>query len=309
MMSSSPLMVGLGEVLWDLLPSGRVLGGAPTNFAYVAALLGNRGIVASRVGNDSLGAEACQVMEGLGLDTSYIQYDDRHTTGTASVSLDEDGQPAFSIAQPVAWDFLDWNSEWKVLSTQANVICFGSLAWRSVTSAQTIELFLQNTAPSAIRICDANLREPFYTPDTLRRVLGHANILKINDQELTLISSLFGAPIDSEISMARHLLREFCLDLICVTKGARGSLLASRSETVIHPGFPVTVSDAVGAGDAFTACVAHYYLRGRPLQEISDLANRFASWIATQVGATPQITSSKLMELSLITDEEATRGS
>lgn len=308
-MSSSPLMVGLGEVLWDLLPSGRVLGGAPTNFAYIAALLGNRGIVSSRVGHDALGREACQVMEGLGLDTSYIQYDDQYETGTASVSLDGDGQPAFTIAQPVAWDFLEWNPEWKALSTQANVICFGSLAWRSATSAQTIELFLQNTAPNAIRICDANLREPFYNSDTLRRALGHANILKINDQELTLISSLFGVPINDQISMAKHLLREFRLDLICVTKGARGSLLVSRSESVIHPGFPVTVSDAVGAGDAFTACVAHYYSRGRPLQEISDLANRFASWIATQVGATPQITSSQLLELSLTAGKEAARES
>ena len=302
-------MVGLGEVLWDFLPSSKALGGAPTNFAYITALLGNRGIVASRLGNDPLGIEACRTMENLGLDTSYIQYDDRHGTGTASVSVDDRGQPAFKIAQPVAWDFLDWTHEWKSLSSHADVICFGSLAWRSTTSAQTIELFLQNTMPNAIRICDANLREPFYTPDTLRRAFGHANILKINDQELALVSSLFGAPAENELAMAGHLLRQFGLKLICITKGAHGSLLVSPSQTIVHPGFPVTVSDAVGAGDAFTACVAHYFVRHRSLEEISELANRFAAWVATQVGATPQITSSKLLELSSLTDQEMASGS
>lgn len=299
-------MVGLGEVLWDFLPSRKVLGGAPTNFAYISALLGNRGIVASRVGDDPLGEEACRVMEDLGLDTSYLQHDPKHQTGTASVSLDERGQPAFTIAQPAAWDFLEWTPEWNSLATQADVICFGSLAWRSASSAQTIESFLQNTSASAIRICDANLRDPFYTPTTLLNAFGYANILKVNDQELTLVSPLFGGPSEDEVSMATHLLREFGLDLICVTKGAHGSLLVSPSQTVSHPGFPVAVSDAIGAGDAFTACVAHYHVQRRPLQEIGELANRFASWIATQIGATPQISSADLKELSSITREETT---
>ena len=130
-MTKPALMVGLGEVLWDILPSGKVLGGAPANFAYMTNVLGDEGIVASRIGNDELGREACRVMQSLGLNTAYVQRDNEHETGTAAVSIDPAGQPNFTIKELAAWDFLQWTAEWEDLSSRADVICFGSLAQRS----------------------------------------------------------------------------------------------------------------------------------------------------------------------------------
>lgn len=296
-MSKSPLMVGLGEVLWDLLPSRKVLGGAPANFAYMATLLGDRGIVASRVGNDELGREAYQLMNDLGVCTSYLQYDDQYETGVAGVLLDPDGQPGFTIKEQVAWDFLQWTQDWEELSSRVNVVCYGSLAQRSHVSAETIEHFLQNTPKEALRICDANLRNPFYDTDTLRRSFHFADILKLNEQELFQVSSSLGFGSGDETELARRLFREFDLEMICVTKGARGSLLISDHTVIKHAGINVDVADAVGAGDAFTACVAHYYMQGRPLEEISESANRLAAWVATQVGATPVVSGAQLAKI------------
>lgn len=158
-MSSPARMIGLGEVLWDLLPSGKVLGGAPANFAYMAHVLGDQGIVASRVGGDDLGREACGIMQQLGLGTSYVQRDDEHETGTASIAIDPGGQPIFRIKEPAAWDFLEWTAAWEELSASADAVCFGSLAQRSPTSAKTIARFLANTTTKTLRICDVNLRQ------------------------------------------------------------------------------------------------------------------------------------------------------
>src|SRR5690349_19652318 len=177
-MTAPAIMIGLGEVLWDLLPSGKVLGGAPANFAYMASVLGDRGIVASRVGNDDLGREACRVMQELGLSTAHLQHDERHPTGTATVSIDAAGQPNFTIKNPVAWDFLEWSTQWEDLAARADVVCFGSLAQRSEKSAATIERFLKSTPRKTLRICDVNLRESFYSQAVLRRSLQYADIVK-----------------------------------------------------------------------------------------------------------------------------------
>ena len=291
------LMIGLGEVLWDILPTGRVLGGAPANFAYMTNVLGDQGIVASSVGNDELGREACQLLQKLGLNTSYLQRDDLHETGIATVTIDETGQPSFTIKESVAWDFLGWTADWEELSARADVICFGSLAQRSVTSAETIDRFLRNASAKALRICDVNLRQSFYNQDVLRKSFQYADIVKLNEQELTQVSFLFKLGAGTAEAIARRLLQNCDLKLVCITRADRGSLLVSREQTVEQGGFQVKVADAVGAGDAFTACLAHHYVRGDPLQQISEAANRFASWVATQRGATPPITSSQLQEI------------
>ena len=291
------LMVGLGEVLWDILPTGRALGGAPANFAYMTNVLGDQGIVASSVGNDELGREACQHLQELGLNTSYLQRDDLHETGIANVTIDGTGQPNFTIKESVAWDFLEWTAGWEELSARADVICFGSLAQRSLTSADTIDRFLQDAHPKTIRIFDVNLRQSFYNTDVLRKSFEYADIIKLNEHELIQVSSLFELGTGTAEFLAWRLLRDFDLKLVCITRADRGSLLVSRDQTVEHAGFQVTVADAVGAGDAFTACLAHHYLRGNPLQQISEAANRFASWVATQRGATPPITPDQLQKI------------
>jgi fructokinase len=291
------LMIGLGEVLWDMLPTGRVLGGAPANFAYMTNVLGDQGIVASSVGNDELGREACQLLQKLGLTTSYLQRGDLHETGIATVTIDRTGQPNFTIKESVAWDFLEWTADWEELSARADVICFGSLAQRSLTSADTIDRFLRNASAKTLRICDVNLRQSFYNEQVLRKSFQYADIVKLNDHELIQVSSLFHLSAGTAEVIARRLLQNCDLKLVCITRADRGSLLVSREQTVEHGGFQVKVADAVGAGDAFTACLAHHYVRGNPLQQISEAANRFASWVATQRGATPPITSSQLQEI------------
>lgn len=293
-MTEHPLMVGLGELLWDLLPSRKVLGGAPANFAYMSTVLGDAAAVASRVGKDELGREALQVMHGLGLGTSYVQCDDQYETGTAGVVLDTRGQPKFTIKEPAAWDFLEWSPAWEELAARADVVCFGSLAQRSAASALTVERFLHHVPKTALLICDANLREPFYSLDVLRRSFTHAQVVKVNNDELLQISVLMKMGTEDEEAIARKLMNEFDLTLVCITRGERGSLLVSDGSTVEHGGFSVKVADSVGAGDAFTACLAHYYIRGESLEEISERANRFGSWVATQVGATPLIPNAEL---------------
>lgn len=296
-MTKPAVMIGLGEVLWDLLPSGKVLGGAPANFAYMSNVLGDEGVVASRVGNDELGREASRVMQDLGLNTSCLQRDSQHETGTAAVRIDAGGQPTFTIKELVSWDFLQWTTSWEELSARADAICFGTLAQRSRNSAATIDRFLGNAPEKALRICDVNLRQSFYNKDVLRKSFQHAHLVKLNEQELLRVSFLLNLGIGSEEALAQRLLHECDLRLVCVTRGARGSLLVSEDEMVEHKGFRVKVADAVGTGDAFTACLVHHYLRGHSLGEISDAANRFAAWVATQIGATPLIPRTQLQNI------------
>lgn len=296
-------MVGLGEVLWDILPSGKVLGGAPTNFAYITSVLGNRGIVASRVGEDHLGQEACEVMQNLGLTTNYIQRDEDHETGSAEILLDSAGLPTFAIKESVAWDFLDWTSAWENLSGQADAVCYGSLAQRSLISAETIDRFLNNTRKGTLKVFDVNLRQSFYNKDILHKLFLKADIAKLTDQEIRRVASLFLSDhVDDEEELAKWLRREFGLKLVCITRGERGSLLVSKDDVAEHMGMVVDVVDTVGAGDAFTACLAHQFIRGRTLTEINEFANRFASWIATQMGAMPKIDLGQLQEILARTD-------
>jgi len=255
------------------------------------------------VGRDELGEKACRVLEGREMYSSYLQHDKLHETGTARVLFDSGDQHKFTIQESVAWDFLEWTPAWRELSTRADVVCFGPLAQRSSVSAEAIERFLLNTPAKAIRICDANLREPFYTADTLRKSFQLADVLKLNDEELLRVSLLLEIGNDGEEeALAATLLREFNLELICVTKGARGSLLVTKTRAVRHAGLKVKVADTIGAGDAFTACVAHYYVQNRPLEQISNSANRFAAWVTTQVGAAPFISSDQLESILSVDD-------
>ncbi len=295
-MTKPALMVGLGEILWDLLPSGKVLGGAPTNFAYMASVLGGLGVVASRVGKDSLGQEVYRQLEQLQLGTDYLQEDADYPTGTATVAIDSAGQPTFAIGESVAWDRLEWTSEWFKLSMQADVICFGSLAQRTSVSGGTIDSFLANARPDALKIFDVNLRQWYHSREVLDRSLQHANIVKLTDHELVSVATILSLGEGSEERLARQLLQQYQLKLVCVTRGSRGSLLLSEKEAVGHPGFAVKVVDAIGAGDAFTACLAHHFVSGQTLGSISEHANRFASWVVTQVGATPRINRRQLEE-------------
>jgi fructokinase len=297
MTAKNHVVVGLGEVLWDLLPGGKQLGGAPTNFAYITKLLGDNGVVASRVGADDLGREARQALEKLGLPAANLQLDLAHPTGTVKVQLDAAGQPKFEISENVAWDFLAWTAEWNALASEADAICFGSLAQRSPVSHKTIREFVKAARPSATRIFDVNLRQAFFCAEVLVESLKRADIMKLNDDELPRVMALLGIAHRNEESSAESLLRTFSLKLVCVTRGANGSLLVNNSGRHHHPGYPIKVADTIGAGDAFTAALVHQYLRGASLAAMNDAANRVGSWVASQIGGTPTPNATQLRDV------------
>lgn len=286
-MSAPFTVVGLGELLWDMFPQGKQLGGAPANFAYMTALLGDRGIVASRVGDDRLGQEAVWQLKSSGLDTSHIQIDSAHPTGTVLVKLDSKGQAEYNFSKDVAWDHLAWTEQWQELALSADAVCFGSLAQRSEVSRATTLKFLQSVHANAVRVFDVNLRQSFYSAEVLRMALLHANILKVNHEELPRIAELFGEKFIDEKEAACWLAEEFGVKLVCVTRGCKGSLLLCDGKKHEHPGFTVKVADTVGAGDAFTAALVHHWLRKTALDEMNLAANRLGAWVASQEGAMP----------------------
>ncbi len=279
--------VGLGELLWDIFPKGRQLGGAPSNFAYMTSLLGDEGIVASRVGEDELGEEAKRRLQHLGLNTFYIQHDPTYRTGIGQVEVDAKGQPTFKFAQPVAWDAFEWTPAWQALAQKADAVCFGSLAQRCAQSKQTIFSFMKTIRPETTRVFDVNLRQPFYSAQILADSAKQADIIKLNNDELPTVVQLLGFPFHDEESAAQWLLNTFHIKLVCITRGGKGSLLVTEYAKHEHPGIRVQVADTVGSGDAFTAALVYHYLRRDSLATMNEAANRMGSWVAGQAGATP----------------------
>ncbi len=280
-------VVGLGEVLWDILPGHTCLGGAPANFAYITTLMGDQGIVASRVGEDSRGVEALRRMEEVGLNIDLVQTDRSHPTGTVNVEVDGNGQARFQIADPVAWDFLEWTPAWQTLAQDTDAVCFGSLAQRSNESRATIRNFLRAASPQTLRVFDVNLRQHYYSQEVLAESMRLADIVKLNDEELPKVMSLAGLPHKDEKSSAQKLMDAYDLELVCVTRGGRGSLLVRGTDLSEHPGFRVSVADTVGSGDAFTAGLVHEYLHGASLTLMNEVANLVGAWVASEVGAMP----------------------
>jgi fructokinase len=280
-------VVGLGEVLWDMLPGRTCLGGAPANFAYITTLMGDQGIVASRVGGDSRGIDALRRMEELGLDIDHVQTDRQHATGTVNVEIDGRGQAQFHIADSVAWDFLEWTAEWLRLAETADAVCFGSLAQRSPASRATICQFLQATSPGTVKVFDVNLRQSHYSADTISNSMKLADIVKLNDEELPKIMNMMRLPHKDERTSARRLLADHDLTMVCITRGRLGSMLVRGNECSEHRGFSVKVADTVGSGDAFTAGLLHEYLHGASLDLMNEVANLVGAWVASEIGAMP----------------------
>jgi fructokinase len=282
------LTVGLGELLWDMFPEGKQLGGAPANFAYMTSLLGDEGIVASRVGSDALGRAAGRRLERLGVRAGHLQLDPDHPTGTVKVSVDPAGQPTFDIAESVAWDFFAWTPEWRALAERADAVCFGSLAQRCSQSRDTVRAFIRALRPGATRVFDVNLRQSFYDAETLSESAKLADIMKVNTDEIAIVAKLLRIPFIYDELRAAHWLRDILgLKLVCITRGAKGSLIVSADETSEHPGYRIHVADTVGAGDAFTAALVYHYLRHASVPTLNEAANRMGAWVSSQVGATP----------------------
>jgi fructokinase len=313
-MREAHLILGLGELLWDVLPEGPRLGGAPANFSVMAARLGNHAAILSRIGRDDLGRKAMARLDPLPVDAGALQVDPRHETGRVTVKFDE-GQPVYTIHEPAAWDFSELTDEWVRLAERADAVCFGSLAQRREESRRTIQGLVAQTSSACLRVFDVNLRAPFYSSEVIEESLELATVVKMNDAEVPVVLKLLGLEsglqaeefLDSQVSEARpgapgmregerlregagRLLDEFpTLEMVAVTRGGKGSLLVTRAEWHEHPGVPVQVADTIGAGDAFTAAMTHYMLRGADLATLNEAGNRWGGWVASQQGAMPEL--------------------
>jgi fructokinase len=300
------LILGIGELLWDLLPDGPRLGGAPANFTVMAARLGNHAAILSRIGRDELGRNAMAKLDPFPVDARNIQVDTAHETGRVTVYL-ENGQASYTIHQPAAWDFLELTDDWISLAERANAVCFGSLAQRSTVSRQTIQTLVAQTSEDCIRVFDVNLRAPFYSAEIVQESLELATVFKMNDAEVPLVLDLLGLDPPAEIAhspaylriAAERLLNEFpSLRLVAITRGGSGSLLVTQDDWNEHPGIPVTVADTIGAGDSFTAAMTHYLLRGTPLAKLNEAGNRWGAWMASQAGAMPDLPEATRAEIA-----------
>lgn len=291
---SRKLIVGIGELLWDLLHEGRQLGGAPANFTVMSARLGNHGVVASRIGADELGNAARLLLQTTPVDSTFLQTDAAYPTGSVSVTI-EDGQPEYVIHEPAAWDFLELTPEWRTLAGSTDAVCFGTLAQRSERARETIRSFVASTGESCVRVFDVNLRTPFFSASVLQDSLRLATLVKLNDAEMPQVLTLTGLSNETRtdeaalLAGARLLLAAFPLRMVCVTMGAHGSLLVTPREHHRHHGIAAKVADTVGAGDAFTAALVCYYLQGAPLAVLNEAGNRWGSWVASQPGAMPPL--------------------
>ncbi len=283
-----PKLVGIGEVLWDLLPGGRQMGGAPANFAYHAAALGAEARVVSRVGDDEAGRELIRRLEELGVPTDCIETDPVAPTGTVSVEVAADGQPHFTIHENVAWDNITAEGTGRLAVAAADAVSFGTLAQRSKTSRETIRALLKKMPPESLRILDVNLRQHFYSKELIEQSLALANVLKVNETELPKLAEMFQLYGDEQ-GQIDELTRRFKLRVVAYTRGGRGSLLHSEGRWSDLPGLAIRVVDTVGAGDSFTAAMTLGLLAGWDLDEIHHRAREVAAYVCSQAGATPEL--------------------
>ncbi len=279
-------LVGIGEVLWDLLPGGRQLGGAPANFTYHARALGADARIISRVGHDELGHEARNRLIKLGVPTDCIEVDPKLPTGTVGVEVAADGQPQFTIHEHVAWDALSGEPAGRLAVAAADAVCFGTLGQRSEPSRSSIISLVAAAPPRALRILDVNLRQNYFSSRLINESLAFANVLKLNETELPQLAAMFDLTGD-ERSQIRQLAERNLLRVVAYTRGGRGSLLFSEDHWSEHPGFPTKVADTIGAGDSFTAAMTLGLLAGWPLDEIHQRASEVAAYVCSQPGATP----------------------
>ncbi|MBI5766717.1 MAG: carbohydrate kinase [Verrucomicrobia bacterium] len=280
--------LGLGEILWDVLPAGRQLGGAPANFAYHAAALGAEGRVVSRIGRDEPGRAILARLEELGLPTDTLELDDAAPTSTVTVALGTDGHPHYTIHENVAWDRLAAEPAARASVAASDAVCFGSLAQRSEPAGASIRTLLDLARADALRVFDLNLRQHYYSRAVIEQSLALASVLKVNETELPVLTEMFALPRDERAAMTT-LAQRFGLRAVVFTRGARGSVVFADGAWAEHPGRRVELADTIGAGDSFTAAFTLGLLHGWPLATIVDRATAVAAFVCTQPGATPSL--------------------
>jgi len=291
------IIAGIGEVLWDIYPDGRYLGGAVANCIHHVRQLGFDGVLISRVGSDPEGREILRALGKRGIDAGFIQTDRRHPTGYVSVALNERKEPSFTCSDRAAYDFLAWDERFPALIPALDAVLFGTFGQRTEASAATTRRFLESS-PHALTVFDVNIRAwNAVTRSIIRACLPLTDVLKMNEDELERVRGLYrGLPGDAAACL-RALVAKGNLRLACLTAGSQGCLISDGASCVYSPGFRVDTVDTTGAGDAFTAALTVAYLEGAPLRHTGEFANRAAAFTAARRGATPEYAGSALLEL------------
>ncbi len=284
-------IAGIGELLWDVLPEGEVIGGAPVNFAYHATALGAKGIPISTVGRDARGRKALAELRERGVDISAISIAEDYSTGYVTATVDEEGKASYIFPEEVAWDHLQINTYAENLRASLDAVCFGSLAQRSTYSRRVIHGFLDSLGPKTVKVFDINLRQNFYTPEVIDASLKRTDIFKLNEEELPVLAKLLELPGPGEKWLA-GLVKRYNLQLAILSRGDGGSLLLNRKSSSDHKGIVISVMDTIGAGDSFTAAATIGYLQGLPLERINERANRIAAYVCSQRGGMPHMPES-----------------
>jgi fructokinase len=281
------LIVGLGEALWDMLPEGKKLGGAPANFAYHAGQFGLDTVAISALGEDKLADETIEALEQNGL--KYLMPRVPYATGTVQVTLTGEGIPTYEIKENVAWDNIPFNDEIKAAAKNCRAVCFGSLAQRNIVSRQTIQQFLDTTPEDCIKICDINLRQQFFSKEILEESFKRCNILKINDEELVVVTRMFGYQELDDAKICEKMVKEYNLQMLVLTCGTNGShVFTADGKHSFQPTPKVEVADTVGAGDSFTGSFCAAILNGKPVEEAHRIAVEVSAYVCTQNGAMPK---------------------
>ena len=278
-----PLVVAIGEVLWDVFEGGARLGGAPANFAVHASAMGLRAALVSCVGADDLGRRAVAALSARGVATEWVQMDEDRPTGVAPVTL-VNGQPSYEIVEGVAWDRIGWRGELHDLARRADAICFGTLSQRSAQSRETVQRFVG--AASRLRVLDVNFRQGYHSEAVVLASLELADVVKLSDEEVPLLRGYAGGPEDVD-AFLMALVARFGLRCAVLTLGARGCRVFGPEGMAVSEGEPQAVVNAVGAGDAFAAAFAGHLLVGADIQTCADRANAVGAFVVTQDGATP----------------------
>lgn len=277
-----PIVAGLGEVLWDILPTSPRLGGAPANFAAHAAALGAEASLVSSIGSDTLGDQTIEILRRRNVETAFVSRND-DPTGTVQVDI-SGGEPSYTISKNVAWDQCLWGNSLEGFADSLDAVCFGTLFQRSAVSRKTTQRFLAATRPDCLRVFDVNLRQKFYSGEIIVDSLQAANILKLNDSELSIVAKAIGIDANTETFLPQ-VCERFDLELVALTCGANGSWLGDATTTHFCAATPVAVVDTVGAGDSFAAAVVFGLLNGQPIVEVHEKASQLAAKVCGYSGA------------------------
>ena len=281
------LVIGIGEALWDMLPEGKKLGGAPANFAFHAGQFGLESMAVSAIGLDPLGEEIAKELEEHGLPLHLDRID--YPTGTVQVTLDSNGIPQYEIKEDVAWDNIPYTKELADLAGRAQAVCFGSLAQRNPVSRETIGWFLDAVPEDCLKVFDINLRQSFYSKEIIEDSLRRCDILKINDEELEIVKEMFGLEDLPTEGLCRSIIDEYGLKMLILTCGVNGSHVFSGDVSSFIETPKVKVADTVGAGDSFTGAFVASILKGKTVREAHEAAVKVSAFVCTQSGAMPVI--------------------